>query len=76
MAKKRKKSGVRWVGPAKLVAEAQDSAYGSGGGGDAGLHGGHAPMGGMGPNVASGASKGGSKKYVAPAPAPKPKKKK
>lgn len=31
MAKKRKKGGVRWVGPAKLVAESQDSSgYGSG----------------------------------------------
>ena len=75
MAKKRKKSGVRWVGPAKLVAESQDAAYG-GGGGDAGMSG-HSGLSGMG-FTASGAKAnrpGGSKKAKS-APAPKPKKKK
>ena len=39
MAKKRKKGGVRWVGPAKLVAESQDSS--GVGGGDANKHAGN-----------------------------------
>ena len=37
--KKRKKGGVRWVGPAKLVAESQDSS--GVGGGDANKHAGN-----------------------------------
>lgn len=73
MAKKRKsKKGVRWVGPAKLVAESQDSAYGSGGANpDAGPQGGGYHVGSSGMGFTSGKQTSRSKPAAKKTPPPK-----